>query len=263
MAHSRTPCPAETRRAQPGPASRRCPRPAAPAGSAAACCAGTTGTAAICRGGGPTTRTTSSCRRSCCSRPRWTGCCPSTTSGSTSTRRSRRWPTRPRRPRSKTWYPLGYNIRPRRLHAIARESVARFGGELPSDEETLRSFKGIGPYTAGALMSFAFRQAGADPRHQRGARPVPRGHRPRQPEVAPDAEAPLDGLGADGAAQARVRLQPGASWTSGRSSARRASRSATRARCPGMCRAYPFDPGREGPASWGQLEWHVSASGSW
>jgi len=55
-----------------------------------------------------------------------------------------------------TWYPLGYNIRPRRLHAIAREAVARFGGELPSDAETLRSFKGIGPYTAGALMSFAF-----------------------------------------------------------------------------------------------------------
>jgi len=57
-----------------------------------------------------------------------------------------------------TWYPLGYNIRPRRLHAIARETVARYGGELPSDEATLRSFKGIGPYTAGALMSFAFRK---------------------------------------------------------------------------------------------------------
>jgi A/G-specific adenine glycosylase len=56
----------------------------------------------------------------------------------------------------KTWYPLGYNIRPRRLHAIARESVERFGGTLPSDEDTLRSFKGIGPYTAGAVMSFAF-----------------------------------------------------------------------------------------------------------
>ena len=56
----------------------------------------------------------------------------------------------------KTWYPLGYNIRPRRLHAIARESVARYGGELPSDEETLLSFKGIGAYTAGAVMSFAF-----------------------------------------------------------------------------------------------------------
>src|SRR5512135_3665659 len=43
----------------------------------------------------------------------------------------------------KTWYPLGYNIRPRRLHAIARESVARYGGALPADRETLRAFKGI------------------------------------------------------------------------------------------------------------------------
>jgi A/G-specific adenine glycosylase len=60
-----------------------------------------------------------------------------------------------------TWRPLGYNIRPQRLHAIARESVARFGGELPSDEETLRSFKGIGAYTAGAVRSFAFGQRAA------------------------------------------------------------------------------------------------------
>jgi A/G-specific adenine glycosylase len=56
----------------------------------------------------------------------------------------------------RTWYPLGYNIRPRRLQAIARESVSRYGGELPGDEETLLSFKGIGAYTAGAVMSFAF-----------------------------------------------------------------------------------------------------------
>jgi A/G-specific adenine glycosylase len=60
-----------------------------------------------------------------------------------------------------TWRPLGYNIRPRRLHAIARESVARYGGELPSDEETLLSFKGIGAYTAGAVRSFAFGQRAA------------------------------------------------------------------------------------------------------
>jgi len=59
---------------------------------------------------------------------------------------------------AETWRPLGYNIRPRRLHAIARESVARYGGELPSDEETLRSFQGIGEYTAGAVLSFAFGQ---------------------------------------------------------------------------------------------------------
>src|SRR5881409_1986318 len=37
---------------------------------------------------------------------------------------------------SATWRPLGYNIRPKRLHAIARESVARFGARLPSDEAT-------------------------------------------------------------------------------------------------------------------------------
>jgi len=60
-----------------------------------------------------------------------------------------------------TWRPLGYNIRPRRLHAIARESVARYGSELPSDEETLLSFKGIGAYTAGAIRSFAFGQRAA------------------------------------------------------------------------------------------------------
>jgi len=57
-----------------------------------------------------------------------------------------------------TWRPLGYNIRPRRLHDIARESMARYGGQLPSDESTLRSFKGIGEYTAGAVLSFAFGQ---------------------------------------------------------------------------------------------------------
>jgi A/G-specific adenine glycosylase len=60
-----------------------------------------------------------------------------------------------------TWYPLGYNIRPRRLQTIARESVSRYGGQLPADEETLRSFKGIGAYTAGAIRSFAFRERAA------------------------------------------------------------------------------------------------------
>ena len=60
-----------------------------------------------------------------------------------------------------TWYPLGYNVRPRRLQAIAREAVEKFGGVLPSDEETLRSFRGIGDYTVGAIRSFAFRERAA------------------------------------------------------------------------------------------------------
>src|SRR5215471_11454467 len=57
---------------------------------------------------------------------------------------------------TKTWYPLGYNIRPKRLQSIAREAVANYGGRLPADEDTLLSFKGIGAYTAGAIQSFAF-----------------------------------------------------------------------------------------------------------
>jgi A/G-specific adenine glycosylase len=62
---------------------------------------------------------------------------------------------------ARTWYPLGYNIRPRRLQTIAREAVAHYGGRLPSDEATLLSFKGIGAYTAGAIRSFAFRERAA------------------------------------------------------------------------------------------------------
>src|SRR3954464_11443182 len=57
---------------------------------------------------------------------------------------------------TKTWYPLGYNIRPRRLQGIAREAVTRYGGQLPADEATLLSFKGIGAYTPGPIPSFAF-----------------------------------------------------------------------------------------------------------
>lgn len=54
------------------------------------------------------------------------------------------------------WYPLGYNVRPVRLHAIAREVVARFDGKIPADEDTLRGLDGIGPYTASAVLAFAY-----------------------------------------------------------------------------------------------------------
>jgi A/G-specific adenine glycosylase len=67
----------------------------------------------------------------------------------------------PEREVTNTWYPLGYNIRPKRLQSIAREAVERYGGRLPADEETLLSFKGIGAYTAGAIRSFAFRERAA------------------------------------------------------------------------------------------------------
>ncbi len=56
------------------------------------------------------------------------------------------------------WYPLGYNIRPIRLHAIARETVARYGGRLPDREDALRQLPGVGRYTASAILSFAYGQ---------------------------------------------------------------------------------------------------------
>lgn len=56
----------------------------------------------------------------------------------------------------RAWYPLGYNIRPVHLHGIAREAVARYGSRLPDDEAALRRLKGIGRYTAGAVLSFAY-----------------------------------------------------------------------------------------------------------
>lgn len=57
-----------------------------------------------------------------------------------------------------TWRPLGYNIRPVRLHAIAQEAVRLYGGKIPDSLEGLQALKGIGRYTAGAVMSFAFRK---------------------------------------------------------------------------------------------------------
>ena len=59
------------------------------------------------------------------------------------------------------WYPLGYNIRPLHLRGIARETVARYGGRLPDDARALQSMRGIGRYTAGAILSFAYGQDAA------------------------------------------------------------------------------------------------------
>ena len=61
----------------------------------------------------------------------------------------------------RTWYPLGYNVRPLNLQGIARETLARYAGRLPDDAGALRSMRGIGRYTAGAILSFAYRQDAA------------------------------------------------------------------------------------------------------
>lgn len=58
----------------------------------------------------------------------------------------------------KVWYPLGYNVRPIRLRKIARTVLARHDGKIPSSYEGLLAMDGIGHYTAGAVLSFAFQQ---------------------------------------------------------------------------------------------------------
>ena len=59
------------------------------------------------------------------------------------------------------WSGLGYYARARNLHAAAAEIVARYGGEFPQREEAVRALPGIGPYTAGAILSIAFGQQAA------------------------------------------------------------------------------------------------------
>ncbi len=58
----------------------------------------------------------------------------------------------------KAWEGLGYYSRALNLLRNAREILEKHNGLFPSDRETILRLKGIGPYTAGALLSFAFRQ---------------------------------------------------------------------------------------------------------
>jgi A/G-specific adenine glycosylase len=54
--------------------------------------------------------------------------------------------------------PLGYKIRGRWLHAAALRVADRRGAAFPETLDELRSLPGIGRYTAGAVMSFAYHQ---------------------------------------------------------------------------------------------------------
>lgn len=54
------------------------------------------------------------------------------------------------------WAGLGYYRRARYLHAGVREVVSRYGGTVPSDLAEVASLPGVGPYTAGAIVSIAY-----------------------------------------------------------------------------------------------------------
>lgn len=56
----------------------------------------------------------------------------------------------------KLWEGLGYYNRCKNLLHTARTIVKDYDGQFPKDYETILALKGIGPYTAAAIASFAF-----------------------------------------------------------------------------------------------------------
>lgn len=58
----------------------------------------------------------------------------------------------------KLWQGLGYYSRARNMHAAAKNVVEQFSGKFPRTYESLIQLKGIGPYTAAAIASFAYNE---------------------------------------------------------------------------------------------------------
>ena len=56
----------------------------------------------------------------------------------------------------KLWEGLGYYSRARNLIKASKFILDEFGGKIPDDQEKLLSIPGVGPYTSGAILSFAF-----------------------------------------------------------------------------------------------------------
>lgn len=54
------------------------------------------------------------------------------------------------------WQGLGYNRRAKMLHACAQYIVVNYDSAFPDTYEQLLTLPGIGPYTAGAVMAFAY-----------------------------------------------------------------------------------------------------------
>jgi A/G-specific adenine glycosylase len=55
-----------------------------------------------------------------------------------------------------SWEGLGYYARARNLHAAAQRIVENHGGHFPRRLEEVKALPGVGRYTAGAVVSFAY-----------------------------------------------------------------------------------------------------------
>jgi A/G-specific adenine glycosylase len=58
----------------------------------------------------------------------------------------------------KLWQGLGYYSRARNLHSTARIIANEYNGVFPSEYKDVLSLKGVGEYTAAAIVSFAYNQ---------------------------------------------------------------------------------------------------------
>ncbi|WP_307258004.1 A/G-specific adenine glycosylase [Oikeobacillus pervagus] len=58
----------------------------------------------------------------------------------------------------KIWEGLGYYSRVRNLHSAVKEVKERYGSKVPDTLQTISTLKGVGPYTAGAVLSIAYNQ---------------------------------------------------------------------------------------------------------
>ncbi|MDF1656980.1 MAG: A/G-specific adenine glycosylase [Verrucomicrobiales bacterium] len=58
----------------------------------------------------------------------------------------------------KAWEGLGYYNRARNLQKTARVILNEYNGTFPREHDQILALPGVGPYTAGAVLSFAFNQ---------------------------------------------------------------------------------------------------------
>lgn len=58
----------------------------------------------------------------------------------------------------KVWEGLGYYSRARHLHDAAQLVVEEFNGSVPNTWDKITELKGVGPYTASAILSIAFQK---------------------------------------------------------------------------------------------------------
>jgi A/G-specific adenine glycosylase len=56
----------------------------------------------------------------------------------------------------KAWEGLGYYSRVRNLQTAVKEVCASYGGKVPDNPREIARLKGVGPYTAGAVLSIAY-----------------------------------------------------------------------------------------------------------